>query len=482
MGATYIVLVAVYARPLADDWWHIAVARQSNPFTVFHETWLLWSDRFSGFVVLDIATRLLGALAVNVVPLLMLVGLWALSTLVIRGTGTALGVLWPSAEAGGVCLLGVIAVTASSPSLYDTLWLSGASFYLGSVLAATAVAAWCAHLINRPGSICAAAAVSVCAGFVASGFHEIVGAVLILAALLGAIMVRLELRARDRRRSVIGFGGIAAGSAAGIALNLLGAGSMRRAADQNAAVSVSAAFQTAGHNLTFIVHDVHDGVLLLALATGVTAWSRLGSIKPGRPRQWLLVWAAFMALVPWLVTSALTAWGGSNESGDRSPFRAGFLETGSMAVAAAMLVVLALSRFPRLLDAKRAAILALVLVAGGLIGVAHKTAPVLTAERMRDRALSLRANSIRMQLQDRRRVIDVTPAPLLTVDTQVYDLSFGPPSAQRGWVVQAFRMYYRIPIHDRLRIAGVQPRGYCIASVDAAWVGVRSCQELDAGR
>jgi len=482
-GAVYIALVAIYARPIADDWWHIAVARQPDPISQFHQTWLIWSDRFSGFVVLDLSTRLFGALAVNVVPLALLLALWALSVTTMRNCMAAAHVPLKMLDAASLCLLGTVAVVATSPSIYDTLWLSGACFYLGAVVAATGVAAWCAHLVKTPrGSRRGAFWWSLCAGFVASGFHEVVGAVLILAAALGTVTVRSELSREDRSRATVGFIAIAVGSSVGIVLNLLGSGSSRRAADQHAHVNLLAAVRTAGHNLSFVGHDIRDGVLLLALATGIVAWDRLGSVRPGRSRVWLLVWSAFMLLVPWLATSALTTWGGSNESGDRSPFRAGFLETGSVAVAASILVMLLLSSFPQLLSRTRAMALTIILLAGGVIGLAHKTGPMLTAERMRIHALDLRAASVAAQLKSGRRIITVTPAPLLTVDTQVYDLSFAERSEQRGWIVQAFRIYYRIPQADRIEITDAQPRRYCRPNVTAPWAGVQSCQALAADR
>jgi hypothetical protein len=195
-----------------------------------------------------------------------------------------------------------------------------------------------------------------------------------------------------------------------------------------------------------------------------------------------VAWAAFLLVVPWLVTSALTAWGGSTESGGRSPFRAAFLITGSVTVGAILLVLALLSQVPQLLSQARAAALGLVLVAGGLVGLAHKATPVIRAERMRAEAVAQRTASIGRQLAGDHSTIRIVPAPLLTVETQAYDLSFVPQRQQVAWIVEFLRSYYGIPPGDRLDIPGRQPADYCLPGVAAPWVGVRSCEQLRARR
>ena len=122
--------------------------------------------------------------------------------------------------------------------------------------------------------------------------------------------------------------------------------------------------------------------------------------------------------------------------------------------------------------------MALALVAIATIGVTHKADPMIRAERMRAQVLNARAASVKSQLVASQHTIEVTPAPLLTVFTQAYDLSFVPLDQQRGGWVSALRQYYGIPSGDAVRIVATQPRDYCLPNVSASWVGVRSCQEL----
>ena len=244
-------------------------------------------------------------------------------------------------------------------------------------------------------------------------------------------------------------------------------------------MSVSAAVHTAFENLTFLRADLHDGVLPLAIGTGVVIWQLLGPLSGSRARRWTVVWSAFLFVVPWLVTATLWS-AGSTESGGRSPFRAAFLPVASVALAISLIVWIVLSLYPALLSQTRATLLALTLVALGCVGVAHKADPIITAELMRAHAVSTRAASIRRQLGQGKHTIDLTPAPLLTVFTQALDLSFATPAQERSGLEADLRLYYRIPNADVLKIAQHQPRHYCLPNVAAPWVGAESCQELQA--
>jgi uncharacterized membrane protein (DUF4010 family) len=243
-------------------------------------------------------------------------------------------------------------------------------------------------------------------------------------------------------------------------------------------VSLTAAVDTAAHNLSFVYNDLHDLVLLMAVGAGLLAWLISGPIERPRTRRWMMIWAGFLAVVPWLVSSALTAWAGSTESGNRSPFRVGFLITGSVGVALMLLVLLAASRYARSQAGRHGAAVCLLFAAAGTVGLAHKATPILTAERMRIHAVSQRAASVHAQLVEGHRTIQLQPAPLLTVYTQAFDLSFASLNEQRPWLISPLRSYYRIPRSDRVTIPPAQPRDYCLPSVAASWVGVRSCQEL----
>jgi hypothetical protein len=199
-------------------------------------------------------------------------------------------------------------------------------------------------------------------------------------------------------------------------------------------------------------------------------------------RHWLLVWSAFLIVVPWLIVSAVTAWANATESGDRAPFRAAFLFTAAAALGLALLIAGILSVAPRLLSQPRASLLALLLVAAGLVALAHASIPLLRAERLRMHAVTRRAVSVQRQLASGRTRIELLPAPLLAVDTQALDLSFAPQAEQRAALVDMLRSYYDIPARDTVTVVARQPGGYCLPGVAASWVGVRSCQGLDAAR
>jgi hypothetical protein len=479
VGAAYLALVAIYSRPIADDWTALVATRHLGLWSYVHGNWLTGSGRYTATIVLWVTTRLFGDAAVSVTPLLF-VALFCVSVGYLLSQTQRSRHGWPAALAvASVALLVVVSITASAPSLFDSIgWLSGMVVDYAGFAAAAGVAAICTWLVSRDAAPWWSLPLAALAGMWAAGFEELVGAILTLAAVLSFI----HLRELGHRRAIPVAGAVGLGSAAGFALNVFSPGSELRASIQHAHISLPAAIHTAAHNLSFVYNDLHDGVLLLAIATGVLMWLLARPALTRRQRLWLLAWTGFLLVVPWLITSALTAWGGSTESDDRSPFRAAFLITGSVALALIVLTIVALSLVPSLSERNRGALLALVLMAGGLLGLAHKAAPILHAERMRAHAVELRSASVRNQLEAGTTAIRLRPAPLLTVYTQAYDLSFAPPSEQRAWIIEFLRSYYEIPAADHVVIARTQPRGYCVPDVAASWVGVRSCQELAADR
>lgn len=480
VGAVYLVLIAVDSRPIADDWGFLGASDHLSAYGYLQHYWDTASDRFSSFVLVLASIRLFGDAAVNVTALLLLALLWGFASWAVRLGSRSLA--WTGATAVG--LLVAVAVVGSAPSLFDSVgWLNSTAFYLASFSTAFGIVCWVAA---RASDGAPARIHDVVFGFlvaaICAGFMELVGAVLVLAAVLGLVCVR-DLRGRvDPRSASVPIVATGLGAATGCTVNLLGPGTRVRELAQHAHVSLSAAAGTAGHNLSFVYDDLHSAVILLAIAAGVVIWLLPGAARSARARGWLVAWAAFLLVVPWLVTSALTAWGGSTESGGRSPFRAAFLITGSVTVGAILLVLALLSQAPQLLSQARAAALGLVLVAGGLVGLAHKATPVIRAERMRAEAVAQRTASIGRQLAGDHSTIRIVPAPLLTVETQAYDLSFVPQRQQVAWIVEFLRSYYGIPPGDRLDIPGRQPADYCLPGVAAPWVGVRSCEQLRARR
>jgi Family of unknown function (DUF6056) len=484
VGAVYLTLVAVDSRPIADDWQEFAAIPHVGVWAYVHGWWIAGSGRFTGFVGVWVMIRLLGTAAVIVTPLVLLLALWTLSAWALRGWARGMRAVLRWREALLLALLGTVAMLSSAPSLFDVVgWFAGSLVYLIAVVGVAAVAATYGHFSSSPSGVNWRSGGSLLlVAYVAAGCHEITGILIFLAAGLGIVTVRDLSAGETRTARTRALYCVTLGALAGTAVNLLSPGSRNRASVQGAHVSLGAATRTAWHNLTFLSADAHSGVLLLALATGVLAWQLLPAPSSRRGRLWTGAWGIFLLLVPWLLTSALTAWGGSTESDDRSPFRTSFLFTSSVMLAIAAFVVLLLSAFPTVLRGRRATLIALVLSTGGIVGFAHHTAPLIRAERMRARAVDLRGSSVRRQLSEHRRSIMLQPAPLLSVYTQAFDLSFARMDQQRPWLISALRSYYGIPAADHVVIARTQPRGYCLPGVTASWVGVRSCQELAAGR
>lgn len=482
VGAVYIVLVAVDSRPIADDWGIISLAGRSS-FWSFMNFYLGSTGRFSQVALGWLSGRLFGSAADTVTPLILLALALAFAARTVHGIGRIADAEIGWMASAGLAMLAVVSVLATAPSIYDTVgWLAALIGYLAAPVAAIGVASW---LVSEAASGRRTPPVVLAAlgllSAIAAGFHEIVGTSMALAGVLGLVMA-CDLRRADMigSRLEVPLAAVTLGAAVGTAANVLGPGSSSRASEQGAHLSLIAAARTALHNLSFLRADVHDAVVLLALATGVVAWQLYGPVKAPRMRRWCGVWALFLLVVPWLVTAALTAWGGSTESGDRSPFRAAFLATGSVALGLALIVFLALSLLPRLLSQTRATVLAVLMVALGTVGIAHKAGPIIRAERLRAHLVSERSVSVRRQLAAGRTTIELAPAPLLTVFTQALDLSFTPLSGQRSGWVEDVELYYGIPSRDRVRIEAAQPRDYCLPGVAATWVGVRSCQELGA--
>ena len=159
-----------------------------------------------------------------------------------------------------------------------------------------------------------------------------------------------------------------------------------------------------------------------------------------------------------------------------------FLIAAPTALAAALVTIALLARFPGVRSRPLIAGLALALVAIGNAGISLRVRSTLRAEQLRSTAVTERDRAVQRELASHQRVVVLTPAPLLTADTQAYDLSFAPLAQQRSWVIALLREYYRIGDGVRLSVSVRQPTAYCQPGVTAPWVGVQSCEELRARR
>jgi hypothetical protein len=478
----YIVLIAIDSRPIADDWWFASVASHHSVWASFGTYWNDETDRFSALAATAIALKLFGLAAVNAVPLILLGLLWAALARAAALLASTAGRAPNRVSAIGVGLLATVSVVASAPGLFDTVgWFTSSVSYLAGFTGAVWLALWA--VTPHGGSRRACETLAGALGFAVSGFHELIGTVIVIAAALAALGAQLaKQEAAHDRRGTTRYAALCAGALAGVLINVLGPGTADRASNQHAHISIAIAARTASNTLSFVSDDLHRGIFALALAAGVLGWQLVG-IPPNRRSQRRLLYSIlFLIIVPWLASSGVTAWGGSLEPGSRLPFRVAFLTTGSVALALILAVPAALYYQPKLLSDVRAALLALILGLVGLVGFSHRANPIITAERMRAPVVAKRDATIRTGIAGHRISILIQPAPLLTAYTEVYDLPFGSSQLARAWNLQNLRAYFGVPRDVELIARTKQPRGYCLPGVAASWVGVRSCQELAAGR
>jgi hypothetical protein len=472
----FLVLLAVYSRPIADDWSALSITEHAG-----FASSVSGSGRYSAQALIWIVVHAFGTTATLLTPVVLLIAIWAAGYWLVRNISRAAGASHNRWELTLLALLALVATISVAPSMTDNVaWLSGVGGYTAGVAAATALVACCWQFAasDPPASPTLAGVVTSIGAFLTAGFDELVAAVLVLAAIFALVMARILTSGRLLLR-VSGAGG--AGAAVGLALNMLNPATRSRASALHARIDLFTAARTAWHDLTFLSGPIRSGRALLVLAAGIFAWQLFEQAITPRVRRWIVAWGAFLLLVPWLVVSAGCAWANATESGDRAPFRAAFLFTSSAALGALLLVVTLLSLAPNFLTTKRATLLALVIAAGGLVALGDKAEPLIRAERMRIHVLALRATSVERQLSTGHSHIELLPAPLLTVDTQALDLSFATSQNQRAALVHALRLYYGIPRRDTVSVIARQPRSYCLPGVSAAWVGVQSCQELDTG-
>jgi hypothetical protein len=383
----------------------------------------------------------------------------------------------------GAPLIGCIATVAmivSAPSLFDTIgWFNAVAIYLAGLTAAVGVGAWIAHLAARvsvPGR--KHLLLSLTLGGVAAGFTEVVGAVLVLGALLAAVNVAVVESSRERRRRLMGcLGAVAAGAAVGVAVIFFGPGTELRGQAQRAGVSLARLGVALVYNVG-LIHSFVSWRLLPAVAVGLAFWALRGPVNSVIGVRWLIVWAWFLMFAPLVVVAEMTGYAGWN-----APHRAAFIATASMAASVAVVTYvvagLAVAARPRL--GVLVVPLALLAMAIGVGDFANAASPVIRAEHLRATLMASRAVSIRRQVQFHRSVIWIVPAPLIDPETEAYDLMYaGKPTWP--FLVPAIREYYRVPARDGVEIIKRQPRGYCLPNVSVPWFGVRSCQQLARSR
>lgn len=478
VAAAVAVLVAINSRPIADDFGLMPWIGNSSPLSFLHSYWIGLTDRYANAVLLLLSVKAFGVHAVQLTPLLLLALLCAFATIAARNAGAGrrgrLG-------APLIGCLAVIAMIVSAPSLFDTIgWFNAVAIYLAGMTATVAVGAWMAHLTARastPGR--GHLLLSFALGGVAAGFTEVLGAVLVLAALLAAVNVAVvENSAERRRRLIASFGAIATSAAVGVAIIFVGPGTRLRAHAQQASMSL-VRLGTAIANNAWFLHSFLDWRALPAVAVGLAFCALRGPLSTGNGVRWLIAWAAFLLFAPLVVVGVMTGYAGSTIA----PYRTAFIATASIAAGVGVLTYLAAGVAVAARPSLRGLLVpvALLTMAIGVGGFANSASPLIRAERLRATLMASRAASIHRQLHLHRTVISIVPAPLIDPTTQAYDLFYArkPPYP---FLVPAIREYYLIPARDAVDIVKLQPRDYCLANVSVSWFGVRSCELLERSR
>lgn len=479
-----LIVVAVAARvsmsttPIADDYAFLSGIPGSDPLSFLHGYWATLTDRYSDAVLMLATIGAFGSAALKFTPILLLALMCWFFARMASDCGVA---RHGPAVSAAVGVIGSAALIVTAPSVFDTLgWYTAVAIYLAGVVAGIGVAARAVRLTTS--SVPARRRqmlVSFLIGAVAAGFTELIGIEIVLAALLATLHAATAPRG-PRRRSLLGnLPAIAAGGAVGVAVIFLGPGSQARALHSHAGLDIGSLIQAVSNNLVW-VHYTVGWRLLPAAGAGLVLWELIRMPVDRRTIRWMLVWAAFLFVVPFMIVAVATRYSGASLASSRSMFVA----TASMAVGTAIVsYALAATTAASRRSSIATSLAAIVAVGVGILGFTITAAPVIAAEHLRAHTVAVRTASIRRQLRRHAGAVAVMPAPLIDPATGAFDLIFG-GRFQFDYVVLGIRIYYRIPPTVKLRIISTQPGGYCLANVNVPLLGIRACGQAtaEAGR
>lgn len=469
--------VAMSTTPIADDYTFVTVIPGSDAVSFLHGYWAGLTDRYSDAVLMLATVSAFGSAALQVTPMLLLALMCWFFARIANDCGVAQhGRAIPAAV--GILLSAALVVTA--PSVFDTLgWYTAVAIYLAGVVAGVGVAARAVSLTTsstsgRRGQIL----ISFLTGAVASGFTELIGIEIVMAALLATLHAARATERGPRRRSLLwNLPAIAAGGATGVAVIFLGPGSQARAEHSHAMLGIASLVQAVNNNWVWL-YDTIGWRLLPAAGAGLVLWQLTRTPINPRTIRWMLIWSVFLFVVPLIIVAVATGYSGA----PLASYRAVFVATASMGVGTAILAyaLAAMTASAGRRSSIATSLAAIVAVGVGVVGFVITATPVIAAEHLRAHTVAIRAASIHQQLRGHPGAISVTPAPLIDPATGAFDLIFG-GRFQFDYVVGGIRIYYRIPAAVKLRIVSTQPGGYCLAGVDAPFGGIRACGQL-AGR
>ncbi len=469
-----VALVAFNSTPIADDYTTFVAIPAQSPWSWLHNYWMTLTDRYSNALLMEFTVKLLGQTAIHVTPVLLLALMAWFLTIAARNVGVIEG---RRGAAVAVGLVSTVAVAMSAPSVFDSLgWFNAVAIYLAGIVAAAGVLGWGSHLLGSAARhVRLRPAASFAIAFVATGFTEVVGVMIVLSSLLAIANVAGAVAHGPRRRSLLhNFVALAAGSGVGVIVIFAGPGSQLRAHLQHSSFMASRLLDAVRDNVVWL----HVSLVSEVMPATAAAFLCLYVLRPPANRNtasWLIVWAGFLLVLPLLVVSAMVGYAGGPVS-----YRAAFVVTAAITAGIGLLVYVA----GRLTLGDRSPTwllpCAVVALAVAALHFEQTVAPAISAERVRQSAVDARAVSIREQLQEHPRVVSVMPVPLIDPTTEAYDLMFG-PHRQLGYVLGEIRTYYGIPPDVRVRVIKAQPPRECLPTVSVPWLGARSCTQLADG-
>lgn len=465
------VQVSLSTTAIADDYTFVSAIPSTGVVTFLHDYWTGLTDRYANAVLMVATLRVLGPAALQITPVLLLGLLCFFAARIARAVGAARS---GRAVAPAVGVLAASALIVTAPSIFDTVgWYTAVAIYLAGVVAGIGVVARVARLATGPAPPRRRQIlISFVTGVVAAGFTELIGIEIIAAALLALLHAGSAAEPGHRRlalqRNLLA---IAAGGAVGIAVIFLGPGSQARAVHAHATLALGTLAHALADNL-FWLHYEMGWRLLPAAGVGLVVW-RLTRRPLGRETsRWLLIWSAFLFVVPLVILALATGYSGAPLATSRTAFVAGASMAAGTAILAYALAAMAASAGRR--ACRGSSLIAVAAIGVGIAGFASTTRPVIAAEHLRAQAVAARAASVRAQLARHPPAISLMPAPLIDPMTGAYDLIFGNPY-QFDYVLASLRTYYRVPTATQLHVVWTQPRGYCIAGVGVHLLGVRPC-------
>jgi hypothetical protein len=166
--------------------------------------------------------KVFGAEAVQVTSLVLLALFCVLASICAGYAGAGRRARFGAPLLGCLAAVGVV---ASTPSLFDTFgWFNSVAIYFAAVVASVGVVAWVGHVATAAsGSTAKRSLASLAVGFVAAGFTEVMGLVIVAGALLAAANAAAMRRPGEGRKPLIAsLSAIALGAAIGVGVIFVG--------------------------------------------------------------------------------------------------------------------------------------------------------------------------------------------------------------------------------------------------------------------